>query len=370
MALSCDQFRKRLDELEALDGSDMREHAGSCASCRLALERWQAAAGQMRAWADEPPPAFLHTRLMAELRAARVEKHRPRIWLTWRPVWVSAAVAAAIVVVGVGLSVFRGPAPIPELAGSSAPRAGVPRSDLSVPVAPQAETQSATVRNTEGQKRRLEPRPKPEAAIEDARDATRLEERDAAPKGRASGPADMGFGEGAAPREPVPPAVADAEESAAQAPPRRMADGHAADASVSASRAHGGAATQRDARQEPAPAPAAPPALGVADGFSGGRLSSRRLVRLVPLAGGPARSVVLSAGLAGEPAVQIDVDAEGRLHLVAVAAPAKAARLAESEDRERKAKVTQAPDLGPTDRATLEALALAPGRYRIELVQP
>jgi hypothetical protein len=377
MALSCAEFLRHLDEDEAetLASAEMRDHAAACPACRVALERRLAIAGEMRAWAEEPPPAFLHTRLMAELRAARAPERRARgSWWAWRPLWVSSALAVAVVVVAAGLTLLRPLASIQVKEDAGASRTQAPARMAAVPAPPPSVSEHATGGHDEDERDTAQraplatsrPRPAPERA------AGRLEERDAKLEAKQKNELARGADAGDAAvmqREDAPRDALTFRGAAAPPPQSRAAREQGVEGGVGAERSPSGqpAGPAAVAETEGAPAPIEKASVSRA------KETSRRVhCRLFPLAGGPTRTVDVSPALLGQRTSLIDVDTEGRIRLVPNAQEfGIVAGVAAAEGRRKRVSAQdeeQPLTLGAGDRTALDALALAPGRYRIERV--
>ena len=376
MALSCAELRQRLDADEALDAADVRAHVAGCAECRRALERWRAVTGELRVWAEAPPPAFLHARVMAGLRAApERERQSWRGWFARRPVWASSALAAVLVAVVVSVTVRHSPtvARVSETVGAAGggQPANAPGSLPALLTAGASERKSELARGqslatrltqekeTLGlQKQRAEPeaRPKKEKGsrvpLNDG-----LGERDQEALRHAETPQEV---KRAAVPAPAPRSWAPG--SAAGAPASRFESG-AAVAEVQAIAAT--AAPHEDALERaPAQEPNASRAKAAAP---------RVHARLVPLAGGPARRVEVSAALLASAPQFVDVDAAGRLRLV-VDATEPVARAGVSlngrrDDARLSGGLSDERALTQDDRQAIESLKLSPGRYRLEKIE-
>jgi hypothetical protein len=125
MAMKCNEFLERLDADEGWLESDAQAHAAACPSCRKAAERWSAASKAFAAikMEDEAPP-FIHTRIMARVRA---EAARKPFWSAlglFRAAWAGPLLilAIAFVVGGYGLKTIIEPA-----------RKAIPQSELAKP---------------------------------------------------------------------------------------------------------------------------------------------------------------------------------------------------------------------------------------------
>lgn len=123
--MKCDEFLERLDADEGWLEDDAKAHAGACPSCRKAAERWSAASKAFTAikMEDEAPP-FIHTRIMARVRA---EAARKPFWSAlglFRAAWAGPLLilAIAFVVGGYGLKTIIEPV-----------RKAVPQSELAKP---------------------------------------------------------------------------------------------------------------------------------------------------------------------------------------------------------------------------------------------
>ena len=127
MALTCDDLRRLIDEEEPLDTAGAREHLDGCPECRTIVRRWTQVTAELTDIAGEPPPAFLHGRVMAHVRTARAAPKR--LW--WAP-----ALATALLVAVVGL--WRPPFPStqPSRSPSSAPTPSWSASSSALSTAP------------------------------------------------------------------------------------------------------------------------------------------------------------------------------------------------------------------------------------------
>jgi len=376
MALSCAELRQRLDADDAVDAADVRAHVAGCAECRRALERWRAVTGELRVWAEAPPPAFLHARVMAGLRAApERERQSWRGWFARRPVWASSALAAVLVAVVVSVTVRHSPtvARVPEPAGTADGEqpANAPESPPALLTAGASERnselargQSLATRLTQAeetsrlQKRRVEPEAQPKkekgsrVPLNDG-----LGERDQEALRHAEAPQEM---KRAAVPAPAPQRWASGSAAGAPASRVESAPAMAEVQAIAATAAQHEDALDRAPAQEPnaSRAKAAAP---------------RMHARLVPLAGGPARPVEVSAALLASAPQFVDVDAAGRLRLF-VDATEPVARAGVSlngrrDDARLSGGLSDERALANEDRRAIEALGLTPGRYRLEKIE-
>jgi hypothetical protein len=400
MALSCAELRQRLDADERLDASDVREHAAGCVDCRRALERWRAAAFEMRAWSEESLPPFLHARIMAGLRGGASEGERRgwRAWLGRRPVWASSALAAAFVLVVASVVMLRapqvaqaperlGPARGPMSAAQPAPSehpleasegasaSGVEtkrsrasrsaeetareRSDLA---ALQTSRPAPLAREAPQRKKQLlESEPKQEidrgVSLSDDLRASQKEalHRDEPRLRQAEAPREV---ERAPVSAPPPPQSQVSGGTANPPPPRAAASPAAGELGV----------TESDSAPREHAAGRAPAPKG--DVFKAKAVASRIRARLVPLAGGLSRSVEVSPALLAAGPRLIDVDAQGRPQGAAEPAKPGADRGISTNSRRDTARLSGALGdervLAPEDRQAIEALGLTSGRYRLE----
>jgi hypothetical protein len=381
--MTCAELLRRLDADEPLDVAEVREHAASCASCRAALARWRAAAGELRRWHEEPAPPFLHGRIMTSLRAARARRPWWAVLVSGpRPAWALSALATVFVAVIGGLVVWHGRGSLEQGAAPSAPEADSRDKDLSyarrsgpAEAPPAGSEPASTLRAT------LAPQATPATPPLQGRldKLDRLGEREAeapaapppAPPpakgeleekrwrdGETSGLADQPSAGGYAPEPPRPAAPAGSPRGASrpQAESVRLAEEHVKKAEGAGERALG------ELRQDSATSSS----LGLA-----GKPSATLRCVVTPLDGSPTRTVSLPA--AGPPGAgetwEILVDAEGRVRT--------AVRLEDETDlggtvpgraqtRSGKARAKQAPPFNDEARRAIHDLALPQGRYHVE----
>lgn len=201
----------------------------------------------------------------------------------------------------------------------------------------------------------------------------RLEERDAKMEAKQGNELARGAGlsdTAVMQREDAPRDALTLRAPAAAAPAQsRVAREQRVDAGVGAEREASGRPSARAAPAETEDVSASIEGASVPRA----KAASRRVrCRLLPLAGGPTRTVDLSPAILAQRMPLIDVDAEGRIRLVSPAqARGIAAGVAAAEGRRKDASALdeeQPFTLGAGDGTALDALALAPGRYRIERV--
>jgi hypothetical protein len=380
MALSCAELRQRLDADERLDASDVREHAAGCVDCRRALERWCAAAFEMRAWSEESLPPFLHARIMAGLRGASEGERRGwRAWFGRRPVWASSALAAAFVLVVASVVMLRAPqvAQAPEHGPTRGPMSAAQPAPSEHPLeaiegesASGVETRRSrasrsaeeTAREAPQRKKQLlESEPKQEidrsVSLSDDLRASQKEalHRDETRLRQAEAPREV---ERAPVSAPPPPQSQVSGGTANPPPPGGAASPAAGELGVTESDS---APREHAAGRAPAPKGDASKAKTVA---------SRIRARLVPLAGGLSRSVAVSPALLAAGPRLIDVDAQGRPQRAADPAKPGADRGISTNGRRDTARLSGALGdervLAPEDRQAIEALGLTSGRYRLE----
>jgi hypothetical protein len=71
--MTCEQYLKALDEDRAAEDPSCTAHWKECAGCRAARAQWEEAQKEFAAMREEPAPPFLHTRIMAHVRAGQRE---------------------------------------------------------------------------------------------------------------------------------------------------------------------------------------------------------------------------------------------------------------------------------------------------------
>jgi hypothetical protein len=411
--MRCAEFLDRLDAGEPLDRAEAREHAAACASCRLALERWQAATGGLRAWRDEAAPPFLHARIMAGLRAQPAP--RPwwaALWPARRPAWALSAVATVFVAAIGGLVVWHaGVSPRKAQAPATLEAArsgGAPESAPSATGGPEAFSWQAPALESSVSKGKTAPAAPPtqarleqeERLAEPARQVARAEEsqfpdrsiaadrlerkaKEEARQGRvAQGLAEEGPHGGFAPEPLSAPAVVSRPQAAVE-PAKEDA-------------------RRSEAANRPAPAAQRPSGASLADKDTAERLRSlgyvqstdaeaapgetRRMdeqakkampraaavrCRVVPLAGGVVRTVSLSFASApkSDQTWMLRVDDDGGVHAVVEHGLALGGEGGAADRAKAKKQAVQNEPLTTIQDAALDsikALALPPGRYRIE----
>jgi hypothetical protein len=129
MALTCADVRRLIDEEGSVTTTAARQHLAVCQQCREAVSRWHELAGQLQEWRDDAPPAFLHARLMAHLRAAGRERasRRPLLRRLW---WASTLATAALVAVVIWRMPAQPPAePLAEPASAGSPSTTPPSTE-------------------------------------------------------------------------------------------------------------------------------------------------------------------------------------------------------------------------------------------------
>jgi hypothetical protein len=138
--MTCADLRRLVAEGEgsALESPEARAHLATCEACRSMVEHWSEAMVELRGWASDEPPPFLHGRLMAHVRAEGARRERARRGrLAW---WAPALAATFIAVVG-GLALWRAPWLHQAPAGSVQPRVSAPAKVKASPaLAPQPST--------------------------------------------------------------------------------------------------------------------------------------------------------------------------------------------------------------------------------------
>ncbi len=105
--MTCEEFIRTLDE-EGAPTPAAAEHARGCTGCRRELERWSAVRAELHAMRGEVTPPFLHTRVMAQLDAARASKADHGARLSWlRPAVAGPLIVLALAAGLGGLQVWR-----------------------------------------------------------------------------------------------------------------------------------------------------------------------------------------------------------------------------------------------------------------------
>ncbi|HPW54334.1 MAG TPA: hypothetical protein PLP31_01195 [Thermoanaerobaculaceae bacterium] len=144
--MTCEELRALLEFEGAATGDAAREHLRTCQACATEVQRWQAVQAELHDMGQEPAPPFLHSRIMAHVRAEAPTPYARAGLRSWRAPAL-AAFGAAVVVLGLGL--FRAisppattpagervriaekqgvpaPADPPDRGGARAPAAAVP----------------------------------------------------------------------------------------------------------------------------------------------------------------------------------------------------------------------------------------------------
>jgi len=359
MALSCAELRLRLDADERLDALEVREHAAGCVDCHRALERWRSVMGAMRSWSEEPPPPFLHTRIMSELRAAaKGERHGWRAWFAQRPVWASSALAAAFVLVVASVVMLRAPQ---ETHAPESP--SVERGPM--PVAPPAAVEHRLAPGESEHGRDLGQPQALENGPAQKREAPRLRKQalpaEPQPEKEVFRDAELR----AEPRSRQSEALRDVERAvsggSARAPAPLAESGPAVDEVRAA-----GTKVAPDEQATTRPS---------ARAFEVARAKTalvRLRARIVPLAGGPSRSVEVSPALLAAGPCLIDVDERGRPQVATAPAKPGAGRGVSANGRSDAAQLSgelsDERTLAQDDRRAIESLKLSPGRYRLERI--
>ena len=75
--MTCDQFLKALDEDLPVEDPSFTAHEVECADCRAAKACWEEVRKEFSTMGREPAPPFLHTRIMAHVKAAGREDSAP-----------------------------------------------------------------------------------------------------------------------------------------------------------------------------------------------------------------------------------------------------------------------------------------------------
>ncbi len=111
--MTCEELRALLELEGTADSEAARQHLATCQACATEVERWQTVRAMLRDMGREPAPPFLHSRIMAHVRA-EAPAANARAWLRgWRTPAL-AAVGAAVVILGLGLfRAVRPPAATP-----------------------------------------------------------------------------------------------------------------------------------------------------------------------------------------------------------------------------------------------------------------
>jgi hypothetical protein len=165
--MTCEEFTRLLDTDRPLADLEAIAHVASCPQCARALERWQAAREELRSMATEAPPPFLHSRIMASVRAEATAQPRPRrLFSLHRVVLATAAVALLASLAGYEVLREHAPAagrqavseaPAPQAAPAQQPVVGgteVGTAQAPVRVSPVAKKQEPPAGRTAAERRR------------------------------------------------------------------------------------------------------------------------------------------------------------------------------------------------------------------------
>lgn len=219
--MTCDELRQRLLADQELPEA-ARAHLASCHGCRAASERWFAVRAALRTGRSEPPPPFLHARIMAGVRA---QPQKAPAWWRRVPQAAWAGTAVAVLIVGVVVTqVVRWPA---------GPDRAVPLAEFRAPheaPAVDAAEQPPSIREPDTHELKFSPAPpEPAPAQPLSRRAVRVEERlPAPPVGHEPEPARedrTAVATGSVPAFREAPDFQAATEKAAGQPPPSMAPG-------------------------------------------------------------------------------------------------------------------------------------------------
>lgn len=113
--MTCEELRRRLDGEGSVATPEARAHLAVCTDCAREVRRWGEVQAALRDLGQEPAPPFLHARIMAHLRSAETVPARARgsFLHGWRAP-ATAALAAVVVIVGLGLYQVVHPLAPPE----------------------------------------------------------------------------------------------------------------------------------------------------------------------------------------------------------------------------------------------------------------
>lgn len=119
--MTCAELRALLELEGTADSEEARTHLLACQACATEVQRWLAVRAALRDIGREPAPPFLHSRIMAHVRAEAPAAHA-RAWLRgWRAPALAGA-GAAVLILGLGLfRAVKPPAatPVAALGGSA-----------------------------------------------------------------------------------------------------------------------------------------------------------------------------------------------------------------------------------------------------------
>jgi len=104
--MTCRELLDALDSGASLSGPELAEHLAGCAGCRAAVARWRSTQDALRSLGDEQPPPFLHSRVMATLRAEQSRRTRRAPWAL-RVAWAGPALVLAFVALLAGHGLWR-----------------------------------------------------------------------------------------------------------------------------------------------------------------------------------------------------------------------------------------------------------------------
>ncbi|MFI5165228.1 MAG: hypothetical protein ACHQQS_01265 [Thermoanaerobaculales bacterium] len=239
--MTCEEFLRLLDDEQPPTSGEAAAHLASCPACRRAWERAQAMRRELRAMReDSPPPPFLHSRVMANVRAERAAR-RPWWNMVARPAWAGAALVALLLVMVSGYRLYELFRPTPL----ATPAHTVTTMDKVAKTLPQFELRADETERREA----AAPAPPPARRPSPAASGERRKSVAEPPMSPAFAPAPP-VKVAARPAEPAPTrereALAPGEQPAAEAAPRGAAIGRAG-TTYSASTANGPLATESSA---------------------------------------------------------------------------------------------------------------------------
>jgi hypothetical protein len=119
--MTCEEFLRLLDEDRLAGSPEAAAHLQSCPECRYAKEWWHTVRRELRELKDEPTPPFLHTRVMAHVRAGATQR-APWWQVVPRLSWTGPALVGVVLLVASGYGLWQVMRPSATPPGVPAPR--------------------------------------------------------------------------------------------------------------------------------------------------------------------------------------------------------------------------------------------------------